>query len=359
MPPCCHIIPGPHANFLTSLQNDAEYFSRYVGRGGFIGALQSARRLTSGLHFEMKLWNPPPLAKRYRDNDSENNSWVAMSQRTTAPQGQFPRFDIPHKNSVFNGLCGGFPNKRSGCALLEYDRWILKQITMQRTSGLKHAGISGDWHPIDPNNKPPELGTVGLAQKLINIFVKYQFCWQRVGQWQNIPHPGGFIPCIPMINPNDFMCALHAPIDRIILRTLNCYALGKYLKWHGMLNGENIIQTSDHESRPWSKLDCLRTYYGFQLVIRRVAMRTWPVGCSCSDAQNLTNQCVEMFEREFSDEKQCQGPDWIQAACELPNEVIDETLKQLEENEHVEEILKKSGLNEENQRSIRNILDIK
>jgi hypothetical protein len=258
-----------------------------------------------------------------------------MSNRTTAPAAKYPRFNAAEKCTVFLGLCSSFP-RRSGCALVEYDQWILTQIKDLRRGGLRHAGLLHRWMPP---GKPPELGTIGLAQKLINIYVKYQFCWQIAGQWQNIPAPGHFVfPYTPPFNPQDFLCALHTPIDNVVIVSLvKKYSVGQYLKNKKLLrcygnppNEQSYIrQSSDNRWRPWSKLDCLRTYYGFQLVLRRIAMRTWPKECGCFGLSDAITKCGDMFQDEFAKGQECQGPDWIEVAKNIPDEIITKTIEEL------------------------------
>jgi hypothetical protein len=251
-----------------------------------------------------------------------------MSNRTTAPAAKYPRFTHAEKCKVFLGLCSSFP-RRSGCALVEYDQWILLKIQDLRLGGLCHAGLH---HPWMPPGKPPELGTIGLAQKLINIYVKYEFCWQIAGQW---PALGRYVS---PFSPQDFLCALHAPIDNgVIVSLVKNYSVGQYLKNKKRLRcygnppkeQSYIRQSSDNGWRPWSKLDCLRTYYGFQLVLRRIAMRTWPKECGCFGLSDAIQKCGDMFQEEFSKGQECQGPDWIEIAKDIPDDIIDSTIKEL------------------------------
>lgn len=317
MPPCCQIPPGPHGNFHSSLLHDAQQFSRYVGGGLFQFVTLLTDFLTSSLHLEMKLWKPPPLARFYQINHAEHNSWVAMSRRTVADRNVYSHFNDAERNGVFNDFNSSFPRRRSRCALLDFDRPILTQIINLRNRGLLHAGLV-QWQPP---GKPPALGTVGLAQKLINIYVKYVFCWQFAGQF---PSPR---PYAPPFSPKDFLCALHAPIDRQVLKSVKGLPIGVHLSNRGAIRGENLIQSSNGNSRPWSKLDCLRTYYGFQLLLRRIALFTWPNGCGCSHLGSAIKECGDMFEDEFVDGQECQGPDWIEIANNLPIDVIQATIE--------------------------------
>ena len=343
---CCQVPPGPPTGFHDSLKHDAGNFSKYVGGGWPLNGLAYSQYLTSGLHLEMKLWDATPF--KWRINDAERNAWSVM--RVTLGRNTFTDDE---KAKIYNDLCHLTPEEKpASCVLEHYDKWLLNKIDSLRAQGVQPART-----PVlaGSNQQVSTLASHGRAQKLINIYVKYEHCWQVAGQWISghlRPYAKHKIPSLPQ-----FLCALHAPIDSILLKGMHCYPLGKYLKRLGMLRGEKLVQ-ADGAERPWSKLDCLRTYYGFQLIYRRVAMRTWPVGCGCSDSQNLTNHCADMFEKEFASGEECQGPDWIQVACELPDEIIDETLKQLEENERIEKIVKDGIPNQEDQQSARNILGI-
>ena len=81
--------------------------------------------------------------------------------------------------------------------------------------------------------------------------------------------------------------------------------------------------------RPWSKLDCLGTYYGFQLVLRRIAMSTWPKECGCFGLSDAIQKCGDMFQEEFTKGQECQGTDWIEIAKNIPDEIIDNTIEEL------------------------------
>jgi hypothetical protein len=66
-----------------------------------------------------------------------------------------------------------------------------------------------------------------------------------------------------------------------------------------------------------------------------------------------------MFENEFAGDQKIQGTDWIQVACdELLDEVIDETLTQLEQNEAFEKMLREKFPNEEDRNKARDLAAI-
>ncbi len=348
--PCCQIPNQNNPVFPPSLIPDAERFSRYVGgeRLEQIGDPAKSGVLTSALHLEMKLWKPITFRRPLLENDIESNSWLVMRRRTTAANEVFQRFDAGEKRPIFSLF--KLDARRSNCGLIPFDEWVLEMILSLRNQGLAHADLPHPWNPV-VHKQPPELATVGLAQKLINIFLKYELCWQVAGRWEN----EGFVVYAQHRIPNlqHYLCALHAPIDRIVLEGarekgqektdfgLLGTPLGRWLLNSEMIksNGD-LKQSSDGTFRPWSKLDCLRTYYGLQLMLRRVAMNTWPAGCACGGglkvdpdaaAKALTEECAKWFEKKCGEKHRCgQGQtDWVKAACELPEQVIQETIKGL------------------------------
>ena len=332
--PCCHIPPDPDLpQFPPSLIPDAQRFAQYVGGAalGQNGIPAPARVLTSALHLEMKLWEPTEF--HWYPNNVELNSWGVMANRTTASNNVYRRFSVEEKAKLFREI--RLNSRRSNCALIEFDGWALESILNLRSTGLQRANMLAPWNPT-----PPELGTVGLAQKLINIFVKYELCWQVSGQWVNnafVPYNNPRLPTLPQ-----YLCALHAPIDRILLKKLLTLPMGEWLKKQKLIRGAGTIkQSCDGEFRPWSKLDCLRTYYGLQLILRKVAMQTWPTGCACQSkggedsgdsAQRLIQHCANWFNQKYGKDHACGNDevDWVQTACVLPKDVILETLQRLE-----------------------------
>jgi len=200
-----------------------------------------------------------------------------------------------------------------------FDSWLLNKIMELRKQGL------------DPARNPDSarsglsvsaLASVGRAQKLINIYLKYEFCWQIAGQFINHNFVVPYRAQIPALK--DLICALHAPIDRILINEFLNLPVGNYLKSKGLLRSGEIRQSMDGAFRPWSKLECLRTYYGFQLLFRRIAMATWPQGFDCSNSLSV---CAQMFDAEFADrEGITPGFDWIRESLEIPMEVISKTI---------------------------------
>jgi hypothetical protein len=330
--PCCHIPTATTPNWPPTLEPDAKRFAQYVGgvAPDDIELMKPASVLTSALHCEMRLW---PISKRmalnlYQKNDSAGNAWRAMQHRVTATQSIFPQFLLTAKCEIFSSIAK-MPTPLPRCSLLQFDDWHLSNLVSLRNAGLANAGIQAWIRHGD--NKPPELGTVGLAQKLINVFLKYELCWQVAGQCRNgdmEAYQPRRIPQLPQ-----YLCVLHAPIDRILLQQIVKLPLGKWLNGKGFLNNNgSLIQSSGGAARPWSKLDCLRTYYGLQLMLRKIAMHTWPKGCACDNsADDAIRKCANWFNEQYGKTHLCgkNNPDWIEEACKLPEDVVKETVLHL------------------------------
>ena len=348
--PCCQ-IPNPAAPvFPPTLIPDAERFSKYAGGATLvdIGAIAPLTVLTSALHLEMKLWNTeePLPHPPYRINDAEHNSWLAMRARGRNT------FSQAEKGIIFAGLNPGSPAPKQ-CVLTAYDGWLLTTILGLRTQGMQPVR-EADLPPAP--RQPSTLSTVGRCQKLLNVFLKHELCWHVAGRWVGYPQ---FVLYAPPRSPDlpQYLCALHAPIDRFVLQALTALPLGLGRRGKNLLkNNGDVKQSSDGNFRPWSQLNCLRTYYGLQLMLRRIAMHTWPVGCACGGASNisplvhvcgspngkspaaaakkLTQDCADWFEKTFGPKHPCQNDniDWIKAACELKDEVIEETLEKIGAN---------------------------
>ena len=317
--PCCHIPANPAAPvFPHSLISDAEIFSKYVGGMPLglpplgIGNPEPTTFLISALHLEMKLWEPTLF--NWYINDAKRNSWGVMANRTTAPNVEFNRFTDDEKAGVFNGFTLESPH--ANCFLIPFDRWFLELTLHFRNQGLARVGIA-HWDQ-NISDKPPELTTIGLVQKLINIFLKYETCWQVAGKWNGHalnPYAPPDLPHLPR-----YLCALHAPIDRILLNELSKTSVGAWLADNRLVRNGNLMQANG-ETRPWSKLDCLRTYYGFQLVLRKIAMRTWPKRCACDNStDDAIRRCVNWFEEQFgkAHARPQSQTDWLDAAIKLP-----------------------------------------
>ena len=235
-------------------------FSKYVGGAGFSPPDSAAREvLVSALDKEMQFWCPPKanLPKRYRPNDIEHNAWHAMQQMGI--KGTFP---LSERSRIFRYLRDTFPSlPADSCGQVVFDRWFQRAADHLRKTGLDQPLARG----ASQAYKPSTLATLGLAQKLINIYLKYAFCWAVAGRYSD----GAFSSCVIIPNITDFTCALHAPIDRILLNSLKSTRLGQKWSDEGFVDKTTSrIKNANGEWVPWSKLDCWDTYWRFQQDLR-------------------------------------------------------------------------------------------
>jgi hypothetical protein len=239
---------------------DYRSFSKYVSGAGFFSSASDARTaFVSALDKEMQFWCPPKasLPKRYRPNDIEHNAWHAMQQMGI--KGTFP---LSERSRIFRYLRDTFPSlPADSCEQVVFDRWFQKAADHLRKTGLDQPLARG----ASQAYKPSALATLGLAQKLINIYLKYAFCWAVAGRYSD----GAFSSCIIIPNITDFTCALHAPIDRILLNALKSTTLGQKWSAEGFLDkSAGRIKNSLGEWVPWSKLDCWGAYWRIQQDLR-------------------------------------------------------------------------------------------
>jgi hypothetical protein len=218
------------------------------------------------------LWQPGPnqvpLGHPYQINDAFGNAWkVARPQLSPDPFKEKPDDRAFIKSVVLN-----LPPQPSGCVLSVFDQWILDTIIAIRNRSLMLAGGNAPAQPY-------ALSTVGMAQKILNVYLKYQACWHVGGQWDQAT--GQFVnhPASARVDP--FLCALHCPIDSVLLKTLLQDPIGQELIKHGLMNNQGHLRQSNGDFDSWSKLDCLETYFAFQWILRNFAMRTWLPGCAC------------------------------------------------------------------------------
>jgi len=312
--PCCHLRPaGPYS---AGFAADAQRFSKYVGGGWPIPPLAPGGGLVSALHIDLKLWTTGKiLARPYRANDAMGNSW-----KVARPQLTPDRFiGHPVERAAVEELVRLLPVMSSNpCALAPYDRWILEGIAAIRTAGrgLGEGGGTG---------KPTTLSTVGMAQKILNVYWKYKACWHAGGTWN--AGAGAFVPSANAAGA--ILCALHCPIDSILLRAIrDKLTLGRWLQERGLMDAEAYLRQSDGSFSPWSKLDCMRAYYGLQLILRRIAMYTWPKGCACSSHDGLAGVPGAVLPSPGRSGAR-DVPDWIEEAFNLPEEVIAKTAGEL------------------------------
>jgi hypothetical protein len=277
--PCCHV--GSAGPFAAQFKTDAQRFSAYVGGSPNLPAGAVGPELVSALHVDLKLWQPAqvPIGRPYRINDAFGNAW-----KTARPQlSSDPFKGHPSDRACIESLVLTLPSPPSGCVLSDFDQWILKTIIAIRGRSLALARLAGGPAPAQPY----ALSTVGTAQKILNVYLKYQACWHMGGQW--VQATGQFVnhPASASVAP--FLCALHCPIDSVLLEALLRDPIGKELIKHGLMNNLGHLRQSSGDFDSWSKLDCLETYFRFQLMLRRIAMRTWPPRCACQSAAEHGN----------------------------------------------------------------------
>jgi hypothetical protein len=274
--PCCHVgLAGPFANQFTS---DAQRFSAYVGGAPNLPPGAVGPKLVSALHVDLKLWQPArvPIGRPYRINDAFGNAWKAARPLLNPdPFAGHPGDRQWVENAVFD-----LPQPPEGCVLSVFDQWIMDTIEAIRVRSLNLAGGGAPAQPY-------ALSTIGMAQKILNLFLKYQACWHVGGQWDQ--DAGQFVnhPASATVAP--FLCALHSPIDSRLLNALLRSPIGQELVNLGWMNNQGYLQQANGVFTSWSNLDCLETYFRFQLMLRKIAMRTWPPGCACQSAANHGN----------------------------------------------------------------------
>ncbi len=303
--PCCHVEPtGPfHSQFIA----DAQRFSAYVGGSPApFPAGSSGAELVSALHIDLKLWQPKrPLGRPYRINDAFGNSWKAARPQLSPN----PFIKSPKDRKFIEDTLVALPKPPTGCVISTFDQWILDTIWRIRGHSLSLSGAPVTRHPS-------ALSTVGMAQKVVNLFLKYQACWLSGGQWN--PTMGKFNPYPESAVVAPFLCALHSPIDSILLKRILHLPIGKWLVQEGLMDSRGYLRQSNGAFTSWSNLNCLRTYFGFQWMLRCIAIRTWPNKCACPAIGN---------QQPTLDGKECDLPplskndqkwDWVRKVANLP-----------------------------------------
>jgi hypothetical protein len=61
-------------------------------------------------------------------------------------------------------------------------------------------------------------------------------------------------------------------------------------------------------------MDSLRTYYGIQLLLRRIAMNTWMEDISEKEIENELVFAKDAFEKTCKEQKN-KTHDWLELAC--------------------------------------------
>lgn len=312
--PCCHIAAaGP---FLPSFTADCQRFSTFVGKGWPLPAQLPTLGLVSALHIDLRLWNAPkPLPKIYVPNNAMVNAW----RTARPPVCKDPFTALPGARAAVEALVRNLPVLATApCVLSVYDAWVLDTMQRIRAQGLAARGGPGF-------GGSSTLSTFGKAQKIINIYWKYQACWNSGGCWNAAP--GGFLP---NANPaGGILCALHCPLDSVLFKKVrDGLALGRWLREQGLMDSRAYLRQANGVFSSWSNLDCLCAYYGFQRMLRRVATSTWPAGCACSGQGGAAGGSFPPAG-QLTGPRAVGGPDWIEAADSVPEDVIAESAAQV------------------------------
>lgn len=308
-------------DFERSQLEDAMDFSNFVAGNYRCPPYQNGNFITGSLHLEMKTGRTAvELPARYQPNDVEGNVWRAMANRATIPQGHNGT-DEDGKKAIYTKIRSALP-KGEGCLHQDFDQQILSLILSLREQGL---AAFPQWS-AKPPWRPPELGTIGLAQRVINLYFGYELAWTLSGRPDNA---SGEPPAEDM---TWFTPYLHAPLHVAFLRSLEKLPLGQWLTQREFLRQGKILDGSDAKYHPWWKLDCLRTYYGHQILFRRVAMSTWLPNISQDEIANMAEESLDMFNQSFPQYPPAI-PDLLEVATNTHSgevqAIIDRTARQL------------------------------
>ena len=322
-PEDCQILYD--GNFALSLQYDAWDFSRYVAGKYRARPSRLCKYLTSALHLELKLGRANlELPSRYLPNEVEHNVWTAMSNRTTLIPESAKDLSSD-KDSIFKQLREASRNP-SGYESKDYDLNHLKVLCELREKGLAYYP---QWAEKPPW-RPPAMGTIGLSQRLVNMFYQYEFCWDLTYRPSSVSSPPS---SEDMINWLPF---LHAPLHVSFIGALEKLPLGFWLTQKEYIRKGKIRDSLENKFVTWWKMDSLRTYFGIQLLLRRIAMNTWHPKITEERIQAAIFETKSAFDQTFP-EKQCKTHDWVKLACDFDNQelqtIISKTIKTLAEQE--------------------------
>ena len=307
--------------FARSQAEDAKDFSKYVAGKHRPPPYQDGKYLTGPLHLEMKAGRASvEQPARYQANDVEGNVWRAMANRATVPQGQTGT-DGEGKKEAFAQIRAALPTGE-GCQHQDFDKQLLSLILSLRDRGL---AAFPQW-AAKPPWRPPELGTVGLAQRLVNHYYEYELSWALTQRPDNATGEP------PAEDLTWFIPYLHAPIHVTFLRALDKLPIGQWLTQREFLRQSKILDGHDAKYQPWWKLDCPRTYYGLQILFRRIAMSTWLPNITQDEIANMADESLEMFNQAFP-QFPAPIPDLLDVATNTHSgevqAIIDRTARQL------------------------------
>jgi hypothetical protein len=342
--------PGTAPETEASFEHDAQLYSKYVGGAYPVPSLRHARTLVSGLHVEMKLWSATATSEKaihspssWRINDAGHNAWMTVLRGATSPSMKRCSYDETDRGRLIGSLRSALrANDFSEDPFLMYDEWLLEILLKIREQAWLREGQTEPRRIINLEDKPKPLTRIGQVQELVNVYVKHEACWQAAGHWQKNPHPGQFAAHTEEYTIGETVWALHAPLDQGLLDALAQFALGRHLIDRGLLqqtdDGVLFRPHATVQTCWWYQLDCLQSYYAFQLILRQLAMLSWPAEW-CS---NHIRQCHALYGRLFGIKRgPYEGPDWWQVALNIPPDVLQTTLDQLATMEDREVMLKK------------------
>ena len=311
--------------FAQSMQYDAWEFTRFVAGKHRARPSRLTQYLASGLHLEMKLGRANiGLPSRYLPNNVEHNVWLAMSNRTTLiPVAEK---DLSgEKDNIFAQLRES-PSIPQGYEAQDYDLNHLKLLIDLKKKGLAYFP---NW-ASKPPWRPPELGTIGLCQRLANMFYEYEFCWDMTQRPAVVASPP------PKEDLRNWLPFLHAPLHISFLGVLEKLPIGLWLIQKEYLRKEKLRDTLEDKFVTWWKMDSLRTYYGIQLLFRRIAMNTWLPEITDKAIEAVITKAKSAFEETFSETRN-KKHDWLDLAADFQNEelqlIISRTLKTISDQE--------------------------
>ncbi len=308
-------------DFAQSLLNDCRDYARHIAGKFRPRPATLTNHLSSALHLEMKLSKPKAeLPNRYLPNDLEYNTWKAMANRTThMPDDE--KILKEAKDEIFHRIRNVLPSTEN-CEAHDFDRKILTLLSELRDQGLTYFP---NW-ASKPPWRPPELGTIGLAQRLVNLYYEYELAWTLTLR------PASAEQEHPSQDLYALFPHLHATLHVAFIKALEPLPLGRWLTKKEYMRTGKFLNNSDGKYHSWWQTDCLRTYYGIQILLRRAAMTTWLPHISQDDITAMAQNAKEMYKETFPS-KRMYCLDWLELATDTSNEdlqnAIERTFKTL------------------------------
>ena len=181
-----------------------------------------------------------------------------------------------------------------------------------------------------PPWRPPELGTIGLAQRLVNLFFEYEQAWTLTLR------PATATQDLPSQDLYALFPHLHATLHVAFIKALEALPLGRWLTKNGYMRTGKFLNNSDGKFHSWWQTDCIRTYYGIQILLHRVAMTTWLPHITQDDISAMAQNAKAMFKESFpSNRMYCL--DWLDLATDTSNEDLQNAINRTLKTLHAEE----------------------